>query len=319
MPSEERSELRGCTLEGGYLVGACIGVGGTGVVFEGTRLRDGHPVVVKTLRPIFAYNSDLCRRLRREKEVYETVRHPSLVPVLDEGSLEDGSPFIVMERIYGEPLTRLLRRRGTLAVEETLAIMIRVCDVLHRAHAHGYIHRDVKPEHIIIDRTARGALKLWLLDFGVCAATTAPSGERERERGRVFGTPSYVSPEQASGNPDVDPRADVFGLGVVVFEALAGKLPYHGSTITALLRRIIREEAPRLALASHAVSRELDLVVGRMLARDRDERYPTARAVARALSPFCPERKAVERRLAARARVGSSLPDTMPTLQQTAA
>jgi serine/threonine protein kinase len=319
MASEERSELRGTTLDGRYRLGACIGVGGTGVVFEATRIPDGHSVVVKTLRPVFAFHTDLVRRLRREGEVARRVAHPSIVPVLDEGLLSDGSPYLVMERIGGEPLHRLLHRVGILDAPEALAIVRRVCDVLHRAHAFGYVHRDVKPEHVVLGRNVDGDLTVRLLDFGVCAADTAPADERERERGRVFGTPSYVSPEQACGDPDVDARADVFGLGVVLFESLAGRVPFAGSTVTNLLRRIIREDAPPLSQCAPQISPELEALVARMLARKREDRFPTARAVGRAIAPLLPEARTAERRLAASLRVGGSLAGAATTVHQTAA
>ena len=120
--------------------------------------------------------------------------------------------------------------------------------MLHSVHRHGYVHRDIKPEHILLNRGPYGELDLHLLDFGVCAADTAPADERGRERGRVYGTPSYASPEQASGNPFVDARADLFSVGVTMFEALTGKLPFTGPDVTAVLRRIIREDAPSLRL-----------------------------------------------------------------------
>ena len=295
----ERTELRGTTLDARYRLGGILGIGGTGVCFDATRLSDGHPVVVKTLRPVFADHPDLARRLRREHEVSQRVAHPSIVPVLDEGILYDGSPYTVMERIHGEPLHRILRRAGTLSVPVVLTIALKVADVLHRSHVAGYVHRDVKPEHVILDRAPSGDLKMWLLDYGVCAAETAPADEVERERGRVYGTPSYVSPEQASGNPAVDARADVFGLGVMVFEALAGRLPYSGSTVTNLLRRIIREDAPRLGLIVPSVSTDLDAVVAKMLARRREDRHSNMRVLARALMPFVADRRATERAIAA--------------------
>ncbi len=326
MTSDERQELRGLTLEGRYRVGHIVGVGGTGVVFAATRLRDGHEVVLKVLRPHFAYNPDLVRRIRREAEVSRAVAHPGIVPVLDEGTLPDGSPYIVMERIRGEALHQILRRVGTLGVAETLTIARRVCDILHRAHALGYVHRDVKPEHIILapHRSPNGAesLRVWLLDFGVCAADTAPLEERERERGRVFGTPSYCSPEQASGDPDVDARADVFGLGIVVFECLTGRMPFRGSNVTSLLRRIIREDAPRVGLLSARVDPALDHVVGRMLSRRRDERIATARGVMRELAPFLNGQQTnIERILAGdvRVRAKTSSSEHQSTVRQTAA
>ena len=326
MASEERTELRGTTLDARYALGGILGIGGTGVCFEATRLSDDHPVVVKTLRPIFADHPDLGRRLRREGEVSRRVAHPSIIPVIDEGTLYDGSPYTVMERVDGEGLHRILRRLGHLEVPVVAAIAMRVADVLHHAHAAGYVHRDVKPEHVILDRTRTGELRMHLLDFGVCAAETAPAGEVERERGRVYGTPSYVSPEQASGNPNVDGRADIFGLGVMVFEALAGRLPFSGSTVTNLLRRIIREDAPRLGLVAPGVSPELDAVVAKMLARRREDRQPNMRALARELMPFVGDRRAIERCIAAGLQLGSrarghcsAVPDHVTTVERTAA
>src|SRR5512139_3279105 len=213
MPSDERSELRDSVLEGRYRVGACIGVGGTGIVFETTRLVDRASLVVKTLRPTFAHNPDLIRRVHREAEVTRRVHHPGLVPILDVGHLPDGSPYLIMRRMGSESLKRYLRRRGTLEVAEVAVIVQRVAAILHLVHQAGYVHRDIKPEHILLDRGPEGHLSVSLLDFGVCASDFAGEDEKERERGRVFGTPCYVSPEQASGDPYVDGRADIFGLG----------------------------------------------------------------------------------------------------------
>ncbi|UJR84835.1 serine/threonine-protein kinase [Sandaracinus amylolyticus] len=299
MEAAERSELRGTILDGRYLVGEVLGIGGTAVVFEAERIDDGADVVIKTLRPIFVDNPDLVRRLRREGEVARTVAHPGIVPVIDEGTLPDGSPYLVLERVRGECMARLLRRVGTLAPEIVGAIMMRVATILHAAHAHGYVHRDVKPEHIVMDREVDGSLRVRLLDFGVCASDRAPADERQREVGRVFGTPSYVSPEQASGDPDVDARADVFGMGVVMFEALTGRLPFTGSNVANLLRRIIREDAPRAGLIRHDLDFAWDEFVARSMARVQDDRFPTMRALARGVAPLVGDRRIAESRLLA--------------------
>lgn len=314
MTCSERAELRGKVLEGKYRVGALIGVGGTGVVFEAERLSDGEPVVVKTLRPLFAYNGDLIRRLRREGEVARTVQHPGIVPVLDEGLLPDASPYIVMKRLWGESLARLIKRHGMLGAAETAAITIRVAAILHAVHRHGYVHRDVKPEHVLLDRGADGELAVSLLDFGVCAADSASREERERERARVFGTPSYVSPEQAAGDPYVDARADIFGLGVCMFEALTGRVPFTGSDVMSVLRRIIREDAPRVGLIALHVDLELDDVVARALARDPKDRFANMRGLGKALMPFVVERLAIERRVASTLCLGDELPEATPTV-----
>lgn len=306
---DERTELRGVTLDGRYRLGDVLGVGGTAVVFAATRIDersdDDPDLVVKVMRPQFVDNADLQRRLRREGEVWRAVRHPGLVPVLDEGTLPDGSPYLVLQRVRGECMQRLLRRLGTLPPDLVGAIAMRVASILHAAHAHGYVHRDVKPEHILLDRADDGSLRVRLLDFGVCAAATAPKDERDREIGRVYGTPSYVSPEQASGDPDVDARADVFGLGVVMYEALTGKLPFSGSTVAALLRRIIREDAPRALLARHDLDVAFDHVVATALARDPEDRFPSMRSFSRALTAIVADRRSVDRRLTAVLRFDS--------------
>ncbi len=309
MATSERLELRGRVVDGRYLVGSTLGIGGTGVVFEARRTGDCENVVIKTMRPVYAFNADLVGRLRREAEVARTVAHAGIVPVLDEGNLEDGSPYVVFKRLRGESLARLLLREGALRVPEVAAVTMRVASILHAVHANGYVHRDVKPEHVLLDRTVDGRLAVSLIDFGVCAARTAPGDERERERGRVYGTPSYVSPEQASGNPDVDARADIFALGIVMFECLAGRVPFAASNVSSLLRRIIREDAPRVGLVAPEVDRTTDEIVSRALAREPERRFATSRALIRALAPLPGERERVEAELALRLRgSGTSLP-----------
>lgn len=319
MGCSERAELRGQVLDDEYRIGPSIGVGGTGVVFEAERLSDGAHVVVKVLRPLYAYNGDLVRRLRLEGEVARAVAHPGIVPVLDEGLLPDGSPYLVMERVWGESLARLVHRSGTLGVGETAAIAMRVAAILHAVHRQGYVHRDVKPEHILLDRGPGGELVVRILDFGVCASEWVCAEERERERARVFGTPSYVSPEQAAGDPYVDGRADVYGLGVCMFEALTGRVPFTGSDVMNLLRRIIREDAPRVGLMAMHVDVDLDAVVARALARDPEERFANMRVLARSLAPFARHRLDIERQLAACLCVGEELPETLATARDAAA
>ena len=315
MTTVERSELIGCTLLGRYRVGQLIGIGGTGVVLEATRLEDGEPLVVKTMKPVYVDNPDLCRRLRREAEVARRVPHPGLVGVHDEGWLPDGSPFLVMKRIEGESLASLLQRQGSLPADEVVSLAMRAASILHSVHGFGYVHRDVKPEHLILRRNARRGLDVTLLDFGVCAAPTAPRGEKEREQGRVFGTPAYVSPEQAAGQPNVCPRADVYGLGVVLFEALVGRVPFKAPNVAALLRRILREDAPRVRDFQPKVSAQLEELVARSLARDPMVRFPTMRALSRALAPMAQSRWEAERALSERVGSGGEAAPDEETLK----
>jgi len=313
--ARERCELRGQILDGRYRVGTAIGMGGTGIVFEAERLATLERVVIKMLRPAHAGNPDLISRLSREVEVARRVFHPGIVPVIDQGTLDDGSPYLVMKHMRSESLASYLRRYGGLAAPELSVIIARLASILHSVHRHGYVHRDIKPEHILLNRGGYGELDVHLLDFGVCAAETAPPEERARERGRVYGTPSYASPEQASGNPFVDARADLFGVGVTMFEALTGKLPFTAPDVTAVLRRIIGESAPRVKLLSPHVDDDMDALVARLLSRSPAARYPSARALMRALEPWLRERVRTERGLAATLRVAPDTTSIQPTAQ----
>jgi serine/threonine protein kinase len=308
--TDERGELRGQVLDGRYRIVRRVGLGGTGVVFEARCTRDGSSVAIKTLRPCFVSHPDLGRRLRREAEVARRVHHPGIVRVFDEGVLYDGTPYVVMPLLAGESLARVLLRTSALSGGLVAAIASRVAAILHSAHCAGYVHRDVKPEHVLFDVSPSGELLVYLLDFGVCSSKDAPSEERQREKGKVFGTPSYVSPEQAAGECEIDPRADLFSLGVLMFEALSGRLPFSAPSVSKLLVRIIREEAPRLSETVANIDPAMDDLVARLLARDPQDRFPSARALSRALVPHVGERVLAEARVASSLRLTAQASDT---------
>ena len=314
----DRHELCGQTLDGRYRLLRRIGLGGTGVVFEAVCLRSGEQLAIKTLRSCFVNHIDLGTRLRREVEVSRRVLHPGIVRFLDQGTLTDGSPYLVMPLLFGESLARLLKRVDALPQREVAALASRVASILHSAHSGGYVHRDVKPEHILLSRTLRGELKVHLLDFGVCSSATAPSDEKQREAGRVFGTPSYVSPEQASGEVAIDGRADLFGLGVVMFEALVGHVPFAASSVSKLLLRIIRDDAPRIGDLIGGLDPGLESIVSRLLARDPEQRMPSARALSRALLPYSGDRHAADLRLSALLHEGALANDALTTVERLA-
>ena len=298
MASADRAELTGVVLDHRFHLGRALGIGGTSVVFEADDLETGQAVVVKVLRDMFAFNVELIRRMRREAEVAQRVAHPGIVPVHAEGMLDDGSPYLVLERLDGECCARLLRRLGPLEPRHVAAIALRASAILHAAHARGYVHRDVKPEHLVLAQTYDGRLDVRLLDFGVCASDRASEDERRAERGRVYGTPAYCSSEQARGKPDVDARADVFSIGTTMFELIAGRVPFTGDNVANLLRRIIREDAPRLGLLLPELDLRYDFVVSRAMARAPEDRFASTRALARALLPLIGDRRETEREIA---------------------
>lgn len=311
----ERAELENVVLDDRFALGRPMGIGGTSVVFDAQDLHLGTNVVVKVLRDTFAFNVELIRRLLREAEVTRRVSHPGIVPVLADGMLDDGSPYLVLERLDGECVARLLRRRGPMEPRHMAAIALRAAAVLHAVHSGGYVHRDVKPEHIVLSRTSDGTLDVRLLDFGVCASARASESERNDERGRVYGTPAYCSPEQARGIPEVDGRADVFSLGTTMFEMLSGRAPFLGTNVGKLLRRIIREDGPRIGLLLPELDLRYDSVVARSMSRRPDDRFGSARALARALLPLTGNRRRTEREIASGLSLRPARPELVDTVR----
>jgi eukaryotic-like serine/threonine-protein kinase len=279
MHDAQRRELWGALLDGRYRLRKPIGFGATGVVFS-ARDPDGRELAVKLLSAAYAADPELARRLRQEARISLEVRHPGVVECLDQGVLHDGSPYVVFERVRGLSLLSLLRRWGRLSVGEALVVAQRTARVLAAVHAAGFVHRDVKPEHIVLC-SETPQLGLRLLDFGVCTGpATEPEGARQRFG--VYGTPGYASPEQAAAEL-VDGRSDLYGLGATLFEALTGRTPFSGRNPAVILTRTLREDALPLSRFCPDCPRAVEALVGQLLARDPAQRPHNARVVAREL------------------------------------
>lgn len=319
MSCNQRSELSGSILDGKYQVREQIGVGGTAVVFGAEQLLDGEPVAIKLLKREYAYYPDLCTRLRWEAEVAWNVRHSSVVQALDEGELADGSPYLVMQRVHGESLSRLLKRSVSLPWQSACVIARRAASVLHAVHRAGYVHRDLKPEHLWLRAGAEGELHLSLLDFGVCQPPHQDPVMQKRERGRVFGTPGYVAPEQASAEPEVDARADLYSLGATMFEMLTGHAPHKGRNVAVLLRRAIEEDAPPLSRMCPDLPPALCRLVDSLLSRNADFRPENARVAERALMLQLEDVGAEERVLARRLMPSTDSTPPLHTVDEGAA
>lgn len=277
MLDSPRKELWGGVLDGRYQLGRPLGAGATGIVFAAHDQR-GRRLAIKLLRECWARDAELSRRLREEARVGRSVRHPGIAACVGEGALPDGSPYVVFERVEGESLLALLQRCGQLSVPEVLLIAQRVAGILAAVRDAGYVHRDVKPEHIVLH--AQGKLLFaWLLDFGVCL----PLHEKSTcARFAVYGTPGYASPEQAAGEL-VDGRSDLFALGATLFEALAGCAPFIGPNPVAILTRTLRDEPPVLGLHRPDCPKAVQVLVKQLLSRDRAERPADAHRLNRAL------------------------------------
>jgi serine/threonine protein kinase/tetratricopeptide (TPR) repeat protein len=270
-----------------YLIEREIGSGGMATVYRAIDLKHSRPVAIKVVRPELRMIIGVDRFIR-EIQVLASLSHPHIVPLVDSGSA-DGVPFYVMPLIEGETLRQRLDREAQLPVEEALHITRQLADGLGYAHARGVIHRDIKPENILL---ADG--HALLADFGVAYAVSQAGSERITSSGLAIGSPMYMSPEQGSGHGRIDARADLYGLGCVVYEMLTGGPPFTGSSSQAILARHACDSVAPIHTVRSTVPPHVEQAIMQLLAKSPADRIPTASALVRALdSPasVAPRRK----------------------------
>lgn len=269
---------------GKYRLEKLLGSGGVGVVYKAQNTLIGRTVALKLLRPEHAFNEVIVGRFMREARAANIVRHPNVVDVLDIGQDDKGVPFIVQELLEGEDLGRYIKKQpgGHLGVEAALDLLIPVIEAVGLAHSRGIVHRDLKPENVFLSRV-QGKLVPKLLDFGISHMRPAPGEVRMTATGVTLGTPAFMSPEQIEGTIEIDARTDVWALGVILYEVLAGRLPFEGDTHATLFVQIVWVDPKPLDIAAPHVPHALAQVVARCLRRDPDARYPTAAELARDL------------------------------------
>jgi serine/threonine protein kinase len=264
-----------------YRLEELLGSGGMGHVYRAVNQHVGRAVAIKVLRREHAENAQVVDRFLREARAANLVRHPNVVDVLDVGKEDDGTPFIVQELLVGEDLAHLVARSGgKLPVEEVCDLLLPVIDAVAEAHARGVVHRDIKPENVFLAKGARGPVPK-LLDFGI-SKVRAPDLQAT-EVGMMMGTPAYMAPEQVQGARDADARSDVWGLGVMMFELIAGRMPFDAQDPATLFIAIATKDAPTLLDVNAGVVPAISRVVERCLRRRPDERYPSAAELGRDL------------------------------------
>ncbi|MGH9579650.1 MAG: protein kinase domain-containing protein, partial [Terriglobales bacterium] len=251
---------------GKYDVIEVLGKGGMGVVYKAQDPRIGRMVAIKMMTGGFAENPDLLKRFYREAQSTGMLQHPNIVIVYDLGD-QEGNPFLVMEFLEGEGLDKLISSRREIAMVQKLDYIIQACNGLNYAHQRGIVHRDIKPANLMVLND--GNVKI--VDFGI-----ARIGDTSLTRtGQVVGTITYMSPEQINAQV-VDGRTDIFSCGVMLYELLTHSLPFDGKDTASTLLKIIHEPPPPRKNVLSIYPPELEEVLHRALAKDREERYATA-------------------------------------------
>ncbi|MCW5775747.1 MAG: serine/threonine protein kinase [Phycisphaeraceae bacterium] len=264
---------------GTYRIVRLLGQGGMGAVYEAEQDRPHRRVALKLMRPGLVSQRAL-RRFEHEAEVLGRLQHTGIAQIYEAG-LHDGLPFFAMEFVDGLPLTAYANARG-LSTRDRLRLFARVCDAIHHAHTKGVVHRDLKPANILVTEVGEPPEPLpKVLDFGIARATDSDMTvtTRQTDVGQIMGTLPYMSPEQVAGDcHDIDTRSDVFALGVLLYELLAGRLPYdlERHVIAEAARMIQHDEPTRLSSVDSQLRGDIETIVGKALEKERDRRYQSA-------------------------------------------
>jgi len=273
-----------------YTLGRCIGTGGMGDVYEARHSLVGKHCAIKLLKPEMAAQKDVVTRMLREAQAAAAIGHPNIVDTMDFGSTPDGSYYLVMEYLDGESFGSLIKRTGAMPVEPAVRIALQVLSALEAAHAKGIVHRDLKPDNIFISRGRRGIEEVKLLDFGISKFTSSSEeAMRLTASGMELGTPYYMSPEQADGAAHVDGRTDLWAMGVILYEALSGQIPFPGNTYSQVIIQVVTREPPALRSLRPDIPHALESVVMGALAKDPNARWRNAADMIRVLQAACPE------------------------------
>jgi serine/threonine-protein kinase len=261
------------TTVGNYRVTKLLGEGGMGAVYLGEHPVIGRKVAIKVLHAALARDQDIVARFFNEARAIHLIGHPNIVEILDFGQTPDGQPYFIMEFLTGEALSEIVAR-GAMPAETVAEIADQMCRALSAAHAKGIVHRDLKPHNVqIVEKD--GALMVKILDFGVAKILAAPDGSQsvKTRTGSLMGTPLYMSPEQCKGAGLLDHRTDIYSLGVMFFEMLAGRPPFMAEGIGELFAKHMLEEAPSLLEFAPSTPPSMAAAVMKSLNKELDDRF----------------------------------------------
>ena len=272
---KEGDTLIGRTLAGKYRVEEFVSEGGMGTVYRGTHILMDKTVALKVLNPALAADNVIVSRFSREARAASRISHPHAISVTDFGESEDGIVFLVMEFLHGRTLKEVVKTSGPLPLSRVVEIMRQVCGALEAAHAEGVIHRDLKSDNImLLDLAQEDWVKV--LDFGIAKIQEAENEDPGLTApDLIIGTPQYMSPEQCGHTSKIDARSDIYSLGVILYELLAGHVPFTGESPTAVMLKQIQEEPPDLLAERNDVPPAVAQIVKRALAKKPEDRFQT--------------------------------------------
>ncbi len=282
--SSPASELAlvGKTLEGKYLIQSVLAEGGMAVLYLARHTTMERTVVVKVVHGALNSSKNALQRFEREAKVLARLNHPNIVAVYDFGFINKKQPFLIMEFIKGSNLADKVEQHGPPTVPVACQIIMQICRGLEEAHATGIIHRDLKPDNIILQERSDRPDWVKIVDFGI-AHLLDSADKRLTRAGRITGTPEYMSPEQFKDKP-LDTRADIYSLGVVIFEMITGRLPFEAEDLGVLMAKQLMETAPSVSTLREDIieGSPIDLLIKKCLEKDPELRYPTAADLRRA-------------------------------------
>jgi serine/threonine-protein kinase len=271
---------------GKYQIERVLGVGGMGVVLAAMHQQLGQRVAIKMLLPHAAAQPEALARFLREARAASSIKSEHVAQVIDVGTSEKGAPFMVMEHLVGLDLAQLLGQRRRVPATEAVDYVLQACEAITQAHRLGIVHRDLKPSNLFLTQTSDGQPLIKVLDFGISKITGPEAAASLTATSFSFGTPYYMSPEQIRSSKHVDPRTDIWALGVILHELIAGAPPFEADSLTALCAIITADPPTPLRRAFPAAPPGVESVVLRCLQKDTASRYQSIHELARALASF---------------------------------
>jgi eukaryotic-like serine/threonine-protein kinase len=309
---------KGEVVGGKYRIEGTLGVGAMGIVYAAHHLQLDERVALKVLRGELTAYPDAIKRFGREARAAAKIKNEHVTRVFDVGELADGTPYIVMESLDGEDLAQSLAARGTLPLEEAIAFVLQACEALIEAHVLGIVHRDLKPSNLFCSRRPDGTLAIKVLDFGISkiAELATPVSDIGKTSGSQapVGSPFYMSPEQMQSSHDVDHRADIWALGVILFELLSGQVPFDGESLPEVCIKVATRAPRSLRALRSDIPEEVQATILKCLEKEPRDRFENLAEFAGSLFPFAGKtaRGSIERIVQVARRATSTASRSVP-------